>query len=89
MQPRHASLGRGLSLFLLVATLDIARADFLDEADQKLSLSAFNNQVRLRLSGTLDLEGYLHRSPASAPGLIYSQARPFLIRVSSYSSTRK
>jgi len=71
MQPRQASLGKALSLFLLVATLDIARADFLDEADQKLSLSAFNNQVRLRLSGTLDLEGYYIDRPPP-PGLIFT-----------------
>ena len=70
MRRRRFSLGEALSLLLLVATLDIARADFLDETDQKLSLSAFNNQVRLRLSGTLDLEGYYIDQPP--PGLIFT-----------------
>jgi hypothetical protein len=73
MQRRHFfSLGLALSLLLLIATLHIARADFLDQADQKLSLSAFDNQLRLRLSGALDLEGYFIDQPP--PGLIFTRS---------------
>jgi hypothetical protein len=72
MQHRHFSLGAALSFLLLVATLDIARADFLEQADQKLSLSVFKDRVQLRLSGTLDLEGYFIDQPP--PGLIFTRS---------------
>lgn len=42
--------------------------DFLDRLDQDLTLSAFDDRVRLRASGTLDLEFYAFDLPA--PGLI-------------------
>ncbi len=44
--------------------------DFLDRVDEALTISAFGDQVRARLSGTLDLEGYYAETPA--PGLIFS-----------------
>lgn len=44
--------------------------DFLDRADQALSLSAFGNDLRVRVSGTLDLEVYQYDQ--IAPGLINS-----------------
>ncbi len=62
---------RALSFFLLACT---ARAfeidDFLDRLDNTLTMSAFQNNVRARLSGTLDLEIYHFEQPA--PGLIDS-----------------
>jgi hypothetical protein len=44
--------------------------DFLDQLDNNLTLSAFHDNVRARLSGTLDLEIYHFEQPA--PGLINS-----------------
>ena len=41
---------------------------FLDRVDESLTISAFHDQVRARLSGTLDLEAYHFDTPA--PGLI-------------------
>src|SRR5215217_6186736 len=46
--------------------------DFLDRLDSTLTLSAFHDNVRARLSGTLDLEIYHFEQPA--PGLIDSGA---------------
>jgi hypothetical protein len=60
-----------LSLCLLAGT---ARAldtdDLLDRVDTALSMAAFQDNVRLRLSGTIDLEEYHFQRPA--PGLINS-----------------
>src|SRR5881296_1520518 len=44
--------------------------DFLDQLDSTLTLSAFHDNFRARLSGTLDLEIYHFEQPA--PGLINS-----------------
>src|SRR5438067_12554531 len=44
--------------------------DFLDRLDSTLTLSAFHDNLRVRLSGTLDLEIYNFEQPA--PGLIDS-----------------
>src|SRR5450432_2291852 len=55
---------------LLIGAVRIAPADFLDDPDQKLSLSLFHNQVRLRLSGSFDLETYYIDQPP--PGLIFT-----------------
>jgi hypothetical protein len=44
--------------------------DFLDRLDTALTISAFQNNLRARLSGTLDLEIYHFEQPA--PGLIDS-----------------
>src|SRR6267154_2912115 len=60
-----------LSLCFLACT---ARAldtdDLLDRVDAVLSMAAFQDNVRLRLSGTIDLEFYHFEQPA--PGLIDS-----------------
>ncbi len=65
-------LVRALSLCLLACT---ARAieidDYFDRLDTALTLTAFHNNVRARLSGTIDMEAY-HFEP-SAPGLIDSK----------------
>src|SRR5438445_11967950 len=44
--------------------------DFLDRLDTALTISAFHDNLRARLSGTLDLEIYNFQQPA--PGLINS-----------------
>ena len=66
MQPRRALL----TVLLLARTLNTVQAEFLDEADQKLSLSLFHNQLQFRLSGTFDLETYFIDQPP--PGLIFT-----------------
>src|SRR6266480_2278389 len=45
--------------------------DFLDQLDHTLTLSAFHDNLRVRLSGTVDLEFYNFQQPA--PGLIDSE----------------
>src|SRR5438045_7388253 len=61
-----------LSLCFLACT---ARAldtdDLLDRVDTALSAAAFQDNLRTRLSGTIDLEGYHFQQPA--PGLIDSR----------------
>src|SRR4029077_18178609 len=59
-----------LCALLLSGALRVAEADFLDSVDQTLSFSALNNQVRFRISGTLDLETYYVEQPP--PGLIFT-----------------
>jgi hypothetical protein len=61
---------------LLSAIAQVAKADFLEEANAKLSLNLFHNQVRLQLSGTFDLETYFIEQPP--PGLIFTDDR-FLV----------
>src|ERR1043166_8463915 len=46
--------------------------EFLDQLDEKLTLSLFNDQLRAHLSGTLDLEAYHFQQPP--PGLIISRS---------------
>src|SRR6266700_3921353 len=62
---------RALSFFLLACT---ARAfeidDFLDRLDNTLTITTLQDNLRSRLSGTIDLEGYHFEQPA--PGLIDS-----------------
>ncbi len=57
-----------LPFFALVATCP--SEGFLDRVDEALTVSAFHDQARARLSGTLDLEAY--HFDFSAPGLIFS-----------------
>ena len=45
--------------------------DFLDRLDAELTVSAFDDNLRARLSGTIDLEMYHFQQPA--PGLINSE----------------
>jgi len=54
---------------LLAIALPAAKAqDFLDHLDRSLTISAFNDQVRARVSGLFDLEYY--HFPQPPPGLI-------------------
>jgi hypothetical protein len=63
-------LRRVIILAAFIAGSDLHAQDFLDRLDQHLTLSAFDDQFRTRLSGTLDLEFYTFDLPA--PGLIDS-----------------
>jgi hypothetical protein len=47
--------------------------DFLDQVEDRLSTSAFDDNLRARLSGTLELERY--RFTAPAPGLLHADGR--------------
>ena len=55
------------------SSLGLAAEDSLDRLDEALTFSSADASIRTRLSGTLDLEGYLLQQPA--PGLIYSMGR--------------
>src|SRR5690349_17451438 len=69
---RHTPALRSLLLVLLL-TASVAKADFLDDAKQALTFTAFNDYLRLTISGTLDLENYYTEKPP--PGLIYTSHR--------------
>lgn len=58
-----------LSLAVLAAG-NASAQDFLDRVDQALTFSTLDGNVRTRVSGTLDLEGYAFDGPA--PGLIFT-----------------
>lgn len=61
-----------LALLLGIGALSAAHAadDLIDRIDEALTFSMARDQVRARLSGTLDLESYYFRD--GPPGLIYS-----------------
>jgi len=62
---------RVLSIYLLASTVNAFDVDdFFDRLDSALTVSAFQDNLRARLSGTLDLEIYHFEQPA--PGLIDS-----------------
>jgi hypothetical protein len=64
---------RALSLCVFACTACAFDIDeFLDRLDTALTLSAFQDKLRARLSGTLDLEFYNFQQPA--PGLIDSKS---------------
>lgn len=54
--------------FLMFAYSPLEAQEFLDQVDERLTLSAFDSQLRARFSGTLDLEYYHFQQPP--PGLI-------------------
>lgn len=57
------------ALFLLLATVCTANAqELFDRLDRALTFSLADSNVRARISGTLDLEGYFFEQPP--PGLI-------------------
>ncbi|MEP6974955.1 MAG: hypothetical protein ABI897_05805 [Spartobacteria bacterium] len=61
-----------LSAALLAAALPAASGqEFIDRLDRSLTISVFNDQVRARVSGLLDLEYYNY--PAPPPGLIRAE----------------
>lgn len=57
----------GTCLFFAILRA-VAAEDFLDRVDEALTISAFHDQARIRLSGLLDLEYYNYAQPP--PGLI-------------------
>ena len=58
---------------LVIAGASVASAadDWLDKLDDALTVSAANDSVRLRLSGTIDLEAYA--LPQPSPGLLFTE----------------
>lgn len=65
MKIHRAILVVGLVAFAASTALG---QDFLDRLDESLTFTGFNDNVRARVSGTVDLEGYAFDGPA--PGLI-------------------
>lgn len=69
LRRRRARFAGTVCVALLVAGLAASRLladDFLDRVEETLTASAFQAQLRARLSGTLDLEGYRFQGPAPA-----------------------
>ncbi len=63
---------QALSFCLLACTVRAFEIeDFFDRLDNALTVAAFENHFRARLSGTIDLEAYHFQQPA--PGLIDSE----------------
>lgn len=60
---------------LAASSAGFAADDVFDRVDEALSVSAFQDAVRARVSGTLDLEGFELKEPA--PSLIYTDHRAF------------
>ena len=58
--------------FLSITAGKLPAQDFLDRIDRALTISAFDDRVRARLSGTLDIEGYLLQQPP--PGLLFTSS---------------
>ena len=67
-------LRRALFIFVLASSsVTMAHAqEFLDRLDESLTFTGFDNRVRLRVSGTLDLEGYFF--DGAPPGLIRTES---------------
>jgi len=63
-------------VFCLAAGAAFGQDDALDRIDEQLSFGGWNDQVRLRLSGDLDLEGY--HVTRTEPGLIFEDKNTFL-----------
>lgn len=55
-----------LALLLASAGPTLRAQDFFDRLDERLTFSAFGDNLRARVSGTLDLEFYLFQEPAPA-----------------------
>jgi hypothetical protein len=62
---------RALAFLLACTTYATEPDDFLDRLDTALTTATFHDNLRLRLSGTIDLEAYHLQQPA--PGLIDSK----------------
>jgi len=55
---------------LLGLSASLGAEEWLDRLDETLTVSAFDENVRARLSGTIDIEGYALQQPP--PGLLYT-----------------
>ena len=73
--PRCVLGALGAAGILAAALPAGAQDDPLDRVDEALALSGWNDSVRMRLSGTLDLEGYYQSQQQS--GLIFSESPEF------------
>jgi len=78
---RRFSLTRGIArtaitAVVVAATAFSVHAELLEDFQKNLSFTTLEGRVRLRLSGTLDLEAYSIDSPA--PALVYT-AKHFLL----------
>jgi hypothetical protein len=77
VRPRLRLPGALAAAALLIgAAAATAQDDPLDKADEALSFSGWNDAVRMRVSGTLDLEAYYLSQPEE--GLIFSPGHEFL-----------
>jgi len=56
--------------FVTCAAGRLEAEDFLDRVDEALTITACHDNIRARVSGLIDLEGYYFQQPA--PGLIYA-----------------
>jgi hypothetical protein len=75
-RPRVAALcSLCASCLVVLAVCARAQDDPLDRVDESLSFSGWNDDFRMRLSGTLDLEGYYQSQPQS--GLIFEDPKTF------------
>lgn len=68
IKARYLLLPLFACLTVSASAAEFEEDDFFDHLGEALSLNAFSNQVRARLSGTLDLEGYSFSQPP--PGVI-------------------
>jgi hypothetical protein len=59
-------IARLLLIFLALAVTNLRAQEFLDRVGDALSFQAFDNNLRARISGTLDLEYYWWEKPAPA-----------------------
>ena len=59
-----------LSFSLAACVTAAGMDDWLDQVDDALSVSAFHDRLRARVSGSLDLEAYAFQG--AAPGLVYT-----------------
>src|SRR5213078_2877607 len=57
---------RGLAFLVACTAYATEPDDFLDRLDTALTIASFHDNLRLRLSGTIDLEGYHFQQPAPA-----------------------
>ena len=71
MKATSRTLAALACLLLPLAPAALGQEDPFDRLDDQLTFGGWNDTLRVRLSGTLDLEDYYLRQPA--PGLIFSE----------------
>src|SRR5690349_13991926 len=78
MRPKRWAVARAVSALPIAGIFSVllspsVNGDFLDDAERTLTITAFDKHLRLKLSGTIELEDYYAEKPA--PGLIFSAQR--------------